>query len=63
MLVEDVVSSGGAILDALAKLKVDGLVPTAAICVIDRQTGGKEALTAAGLPMVALLTSDEIERA
>lgn len=63
VLVEDVVSSGGAILDALAKLKGDGLLPTAAICVIDRQTGGKEALTAAGLPMFSLLTLDEIERA
>lgn len=63
VLVEDVVSSGGAILDALAKLKADGLMPTAAICVIDRQTGGKGALSAAGLPMVALLTLDEIERA
>jgi orotate phosphoribosyltransferase len=61
--VEDVVSSGGAILDALSKLKADGLVPAAAICVIDRQTGGKEALAAAGLPLIALLTLDEIEQA
>jgi orotate phosphoribosyltransferase len=63
VLVEDVVSSGGAILDALSKLKADGLVPAAAICVIDRQTGGKEALAAAGLPLFALLTLDEIEQA
>jgi len=63
VLVEDVVSSGGAILDALSKLKADGLVPAAAICVIDRQTGGQRALAAAGLPLFALLTLDEIEQA
>lgn len=32
-LIEDVVSSGGAIIDALARLKQDGLVPEAALCV------------------------------
>lgn len=53
VLVEDVVSSGGAILDALDKLKGDGLTPTAALCVIDRETGAREALAAAGLPLVA----------
>ena len=63
ILVEDVVSSGGAILDALAKLRSDGLVPTCALCVIDRQTGGREALASAGLPLIALLTLDQIEQA
>lgn len=62
ILVEDVVSSGGAILDALAKLRADGLAPTAAICVIDRETGGKQALARAGLPLKALLTFGEIEQ-
>jgi orotate phosphoribosyltransferase len=63
ILVEDVVSSGGAILDALANLRADGLVPTCALCVIDRQTGGTEALASAGLPLIALLTLDQIEQA
>ena len=42
-------SSGGAIIDALDKLKADNLSPDEALCVIDRETGGKEALAAAGL--------------
>ncbi len=63
LLVEDVVSSGGAIVDALTKLKSDGLVPEAALCVIDRQTGGKEALATQGLPLKSLFTLDEVERA
>lgn len=63
VLVEDVVSSGGAIIDALEMLKADGLSPTAGLCVIDRETGGKETLAAAGLPLKALFTLTEIESA
>ncbi|MDP3618675.1 MAG: orotate phosphoribosyltransferase [Ramlibacter sp.] len=61
VLVEDVVSSGGAIIDALAKLSADGLSPCAALCVIDRETGGKEALSAAGLELRALFTFAQVE--
>lgn len=63
VLVEDVVSSGGAIIDALAKLKADGLVPEVALCVIDRQTGGAEALAKQGLLLRALYTFEAVERA
>jgi orotate phosphoribosyltransferase len=63
VLVEDVVSSGGAIIDAMAKLRADGFTPDAALCVIDRETGGKEALAAAGLALKALLTFAEVENA
>jgi len=61
VLVEDVVSSGGAIIDALEKLKADGLSPTAALCVIDRETGGKEALASAGLILKSLFTFSQVE--
>jgi orotate phosphoribosyltransferase len=61
VLIEDVVSSGGAIIDALEKLRADGLSPTAALCVIDRETGGSEALAALGLPLKALFTFAQVE--
>lgn len=41
VLVEDVVSSGSAILAALDKLKADDLVPIAALWVIDRQPAAR----------------------
>jgi orotate phosphoribosyltransferase len=63
VLVEDVVSSGGAILDASQKLRSDGLNPSHAVCVIDRETGGKEALAAHGLPLIRLLTYIDVDRA
>ncbi|WP_202799994.1 orotate phosphoribosyltransferase [Schlesneria paludicola] len=61
VLVEDVVSSGGAIIDALEKLKADGLTPSRALCVIDRETGGKEALESVGLSLSALFTLSQVE--
>ena len=63
IIVEDVVSSGGAILDALTMLNADGVKPSIAICVIDRETGGNEALEKHGVLLKPLLTMSEIENA
>ena len=63
VLIEDVVSSGGAILDALAMLREDSIHPEAAVCVIDRETGGAQALQQAGLELRAVLTMSQIEPA
>jgi orotate phosphoribosyltransferase len=60
LVVEDVVSSGGAILDALRMLREDGIEPHTALCVIDRQTGGKEALEKVGVQLRSMLTMSEI---
>ena len=62
-IIEDVVSSGGAIVDALNKLKADGIKPVSIICVIDRQTGGFENLEAAGHELLSVFTMKDIERA
>jgi orotate phosphoribosyltransferase len=48
VLIEDVVSSGGALIDSLSMLKADGLWPVGILCVIDRETGGKQALAEVG---------------
>jgi len=63
VLIEDVVSSGGALLDALAMLRADGIQPGTAVCVIDRETGGSEALLSHGVELRALLTMSDIESA
>jgi len=63
LLVEDVVSSGGAILEAAAKLRADGCAVDAALCVIDRETGGREALAEVGLELDALFTMSQIQGA
>ena len=43
-IVEDVVTSGGAALEAVAALREAGLECGAAVCVFDREEGGSEAL-------------------
>lgn len=61
VIVEDVVSSGGAIIEAVNRMRNDGLEVNIAICVIDRESGGKEKLKANGIELKSLLTKSEIE--
>jgi len=43
-LVEDVVTSGGALLESIEAVRAVGLVVHTAVCVVDREEGGAEAL-------------------
>lgn len=61
LIVEDVVSSGGAILDAIEKLQADGVRPIGVICVLDRETGGFENLEKAGYRLESVLKASDIE--
>ena len=60
-IVEDVVTSGGAILDAASELRARGAVVGPVICVIDRESGGKEKLAVEGLELSALFTMTELK--
>ncbi|MCP4756817.1 MAG: orotate phosphoribosyltransferase [Proteobacteria bacterium] len=62
LLVEDVVSSGGAIIDATSMLRNDGIEVTKALCVIDRETGGYEKLQEVGIELLSLFKQSEIDR-
>jgi orotate phosphoribosyltransferase len=43
-LVEDIVTSGGALLEAIEAIRGAGLVVRTAVCVVDREEGGADAL-------------------
>ena len=43
-LVEDIVTSGGALVEAISAVREAGLVVRTAVCVIDREEGGADAL-------------------
>jgi orotate phosphoribosyltransferase len=62
-IVEDVVTSGGAILDAAAELRARGAVLGPVVCVIDRESGGVEKLAAEGLELHALFRMSELRPA
>jgi orotate phosphoribosyltransferase len=62
-IVEDVVTSGGAVLDAAAELRVRGAVLKPVVCVIDREAGGAEKLAVESLELHPLFTMTELNRA
>jgi orotate phosphoribosyltransferase len=55
-LVEDVITTGGSTLKAAAKLREAGYVVAGVAAVVDRLEGGREALEASGVPLVAVFT-------
>jgi orotate phosphoribosyltransferase len=61
VLVEDVVTTGGALLDSAPMLRAAGAVVEVVVCAIDRQQGGQERLAAAGLELRAALTRETLE--
>ena len=56
-LVEDVVTSGGAALSAVEALRDAGLRVSHAICVVDREEGGAEAMAASSVRLRALFSA------
>jgi orotate phosphoribosyltransferase len=62
-LVEDVVTSGGAAVTAVEALRDAGLVCQTAICVVDREEGGADALARRGVRLRPLFYAREIAEA
>lgn len=62
-LVEDVVTSGGAAIEAVRALRDVGLIVEAAVCVVEREEGGLEALAREGVVLSPLYRASEIRAA
>jgi orotate phosphoribosyltransferase len=58
-LLEDVVTTGGSTLKAAAKLRDAGYEIAGVVALVDRLEGGREAIEADGLRLVALFTRDD----
>lgn len=59
-LVEDVVTSGGAAIAAVEALREAGLRVSNAVCVVDREEGGVDALARQAVRLWPLFTSSEL---
>ena len=59
-LVEDVVTSGGALCEAVEAVREAGLVVRHAVCVVDREEGGADALARLGVRLAALYRAGEL---
>jgi len=59
-VIEDVVTSGGQVVTSCGDLRERGAVVEAALCVIDREAGGREALAKFGVELRPLYTMTEL---
>jgi orotate phosphoribosyltransferase len=64
VIVDDVLTSGGSLLKAVAAARGAGLVVTHALVIVDRkEQDGRRRVEAEGLTLVSLLTIDDLTRA
>lgn len=61
LVVEDVITSGGQVVASTEDLRQRGAIITNAICVIDRESGGKDNLAAKGIELTPLFTMSELK--
>jgi len=61
-LVEDVVTSGGAALQAVEAVREAGLVCRTAVCVVDREEGGSDELARHGVRLWPLFRAGELQK-
>jgi orotate phosphoribosyltransferase len=59
-LIEDVVTSGGALTEAVTAVREAGLEVRNAVCVVDREEGGADALARIGVRLRALYRAGEL---
>src|SRR5829696_1640000 len=61
-VVEDTLTTGGSALRAVEAVRAAGGVVAGVLALVDREEGGREAIEAAGLPVVALARAADVVR-
>jgi orotate phosphoribosyltransferase len=59
-VVEDVITTGGSALRAVAAVRGGGGIVAGVLALVDREEGGRQALEEEGLEVVALVTASEV---
>ncbi|HEY5197298.1 MAG TPA: hypothetical protein VIJ51_09775 [Solirubrobacteraceae bacterium] len=62
-VIEDVVTSGGQVIESARALHERGATIAAVVCVIDREAGGLARLAAEGLELRSVFTATELAAA
>ena len=60
VVIEDSMTTGGSALNAAAAIRAEGGEVIGALTLVDREEGAREALEAAGIPLIAFTTADEL---
>jgi orotate phosphoribosyltransferase len=63
VILEDVVTTGGSALQAIAAAEAEGAQVVEVMALVDREEGGREALLAKGYALFALFTASELKAA
>lgn len=61
LVVEDVISTGGQVIESTRALEAAGARIVGILVVIDRQTGGRKNIEASGWPLASVFTREELE--
>jgi orotate phosphoribosyltransferase len=61
-IIEDVVTTAGAVIDGFNELKRKNAVINNVMCVIERESSGRKNLQDLGLQLISLLTMDELNK-
>jgi orotate phosphoribosyltransferase len=59
-VIEDVITTGGSALRAVEAVRAAGGIVAGVLALVDREEGGREALTSAGLSVIALARASEV---
>jgi len=60
VITEDVITTGGSTIKAIDRAQKSGLNVLGVVVLIDRQEGGRQAIEKLGVPVLTLLTKEEI---
>lgn len=60
VVVEDVITTGGSALKAVEAVRAAGGTVVGVLALVDRQEGGREAIEAAGLQVLSLVTAEQL---
>ncbi|NOZ02863.1 MAG: orotate phosphoribosyltransferase [Deltaproteobacteria bacterium] len=63
LLLEDVLTTGGSLLEALLAVREHGLNPVGAMVLVDRNEGGADACSKEGLPLFSVFKASEVAAA
>ena len=62
LVVDDVATSGGSLIQTIGAVRDAGADPVAAMVIVDREQGAKYALEGLGVPLYSLITLDEVKK-
>jgi len=63
VMIEDSMSTGGSTLKAIDLILDHGCTIVGALTIVDRESGGKEAMASKGLDLISLFTGEELKKA